>query len=161
MTVTETVHISQIKGTSMRPTLNPNDNSTDWVLVKLFRPTNRERNDIVLFRSPSDADTIYCKRVKGLANDALHLDKNSTKRETRKDLTLVPNGHLWVEGDNTHSVDSRSFGPISDGLVLGKVVCIIWPPRRWGTDLNRWVGRDVLANNITITQGNVDENYDY
>ncbi|KAG0660725.1 hypothetical protein C6P45_001534 [Maudiozyma exigua] len=145
MTAREFVHVSQIKGKSMRPTLNPNDNSTDWVLVKLFRPRHRERNDIILFRAPSDPNVIYCKRIKGLSNDALYLDHKDMVANNKSQLTLVPNGHLWVEGDNTHSVDSRSFGPISDGLVLGKVLCVIWPPERWGTNLNRWVGRDILA----------------
>ncbi|SMN21756.1 similar to Saccharomyces cerevisiae YMR035W IMP2 Catalytic subunit of the mitochondrial inner membrane peptidase complex [Maudiozyma saulgeensis] len=146
MTMREFVHVSQIKGKSMRPTLNPNDDSTDWVLVKLFRPRRRERDDIVLFRAPTDPNVIYCKRIKGLSNDALYLDNDSMVRQDKSHLTLVPNGHLWVEGDNTHSVDSRSFGPISDGLVIGKVMCVIWPPERWGTNLNRWVGRDILAN---------------
>lgn len=146
LTATEFVHISQIKGSSMRPTLNPNDGSTDWVLLNLWNPMERLRNDIVLLRSPKDPDVVYCKRVKGLSNDALYLDQQSRNRGDKTKLKLVPNGHLWVEGDNAHSVDSREFGPVSKGLVIGKVVCVIWPPQRWGTDLNRWVGRDILAN---------------
>jgi len=34
----------------------------------------------------------------------------------------VPKGHCWVEGDNTKiSADSSSYGPISTGLIFGKV----------------------------------------
>ena len=41
---------------------------------------------------------------------------------------VVPSGHVWLEGDNKEfSMDSRAFGPISEGLVTGKVLYKIWP----------------------------------
>lgn len=37
----------------------------------------------------------------------------------------VPVGHCWVEGDNAlWSVDSRHYGPIPLGLVVGKVLAV-------------------------------------
>ncbi len=53
--------------------------------------------------------------------------KNST-------LFVVPDGHLWVEGDNSlNSSDSRNYGPVSAALVVGKVWMKLWPIGRGNT----------------------------
>ena len=34
----------------------------------------------------------------------------------------MPKGHVWLLGDNRdHSMDSRSYGPVPCGLILGRV----------------------------------------
>ena len=34
----------------------------------------------------------------------------------------VPKGHVWLSGDNVdNSVDSRTYGPVPYGLILGRV----------------------------------------
>jgi signal peptidase I len=44
----------------------------------------------------------------------------------------VPRGELFVMGDNReHSGDSRSFGPISAGKVIGRAFTVIWPPEHF------------------------------
>ena len=43
-------------------------------------------------------------------------------------LLVVPDGHIWVEGDNSiNSRDSRDYGPVSAALVVGKVWMRLWP----------------------------------
>lgn len=46
---------------------------------------------------------------------------------------LIPEGHIWVEGDEPfRSLDSNSFGPIPIALVEAKLRYIIWPLHRLG-----------------------------
>ena len=44
----------------------------------------------------------------------------------------VPTGHVWVEGEEeSKSWDSNYFGPVPTGLIVGKIVMVVWPWRRW------------------------------
>ncbi|KAL3232789.1 Mitochondrial inner membrane protease subunit 2 [Nakaseomyces bracarensis] len=143
ITVTDSiVHIARVDGASMQPALNPGLTS-DWVLLWKWgvrRSMNLQRDDVVLFRSPMDPSKIYCKRIKGTQYDTI-----ATRPPYPKAEAHIPRNHIWVEGDNiTRSIDSNKFGPISTGLVLGKAVCIIWPPSRWHSDLKVTSGRDCI-----------------
>lgn len=145
LAMSDIFHVSKVEGSSMRPTLNPSDlDSHDWVMLRKFRATsNLKVNDIVLLKSPFDPSKILCKRVKALSLDTIKCD---TTDNNGNNSMLIPRGHIWVEGDNIHSVDSRDFGPISEGLVVGKVLFIIWPPTRWKTKLNKWLGNNILIH---------------
>jgi inner membrane protease subunit 2 len=123
-------YIGKIEGSSMRPTFNP-QKTQDWVLLWKFglRGHNGLRvNDVILFRSPTNPEKVLCKRIKGVQGDMV-----LTRYPYPREQCHIPRNHLWVEGDNIHSIDSNMFGPISSGLVLGKCTTIIWPPQRWGT----------------------------
>ncbi|QID87180.1 Mitochondrial inner membrane peptidase complex subunit [Saccharomyces pastorianus] len=140
------VHIAQIRGTSMQPTLNPHTETlaTDWVLLwklGVKNPASLSRDDVILFKAPTNPRKVYCKRVKGLPFDTI-----DTKFPYPKSQVNLPRGHVWAEGDNLfHSIDSNTFGSISSGLVMGKVVAIVWPPSRWGSDLKLSTGRNCIA----------------
>lgn len=91
-----------------------------------------------MFRSPEDPEKLVTKRVIGLQGDVI-LPRSELYP---KKQALIPRNHLWVEGDNAfHSVDSNKFGPISQGLVVGKVTGVIWPLLRFGVDISKG-GRD-------------------
>lgn len=142
MTFNEHVcYVAKIEGSSMRPTLNPDQVSpTDWVLLWKFGAkniNNLKKNDVVLFKSPINPKKVYCKRIKGMQHDSIR-----SRHPYPKEIVHIPRNHIWVEGDNVyHSIDSNNFGPISTGLVLGKATRVIWPPSRWGTDLHGSEGR--------------------
>ncbi|CAN3373440.1 hypothetical protein DIURU_000369 [Diutina rugosa] len=127
----------RITGRSMSPTFNPGTSTTaeDVVLVTKFgakTASNIHRGDVIMFRSPRDPEKILTKRVVAVAGDTVY-----PKQPYPKQKAGVPRNHVWVEGDNYfHSIDSNTFGPISLGLVTGKVVAVVWPPSRWGADLS-------------------------
>ncbi len=67
--------------------------------------------------------------------------------------TQVPEGHLWIEGDNgPNSRDSRSYGPVPVALVEGRAVgrvraaracatgvgCVDTPVRRQVFPFSKW-----------------------
>jgi inner membrane protease subunit 2 len=116
-----------------------------------------KRGDVVTFWKPHKPEEIAIKRVVALEGDVVYPksgyvletdnaperlngmpdglpddnDPDSIASERREaGRIVVPYGHVWVEGDNwRESLDSRHYGPITKGLVLGKAVGI-W--RSWG-----------------------------
>lgn len=94
--------------------------------------------------------TSYIKRVIGVAGDRIeiidgkvylngeeldepYLDKNvTTKADNYSDIT-VPEGYVFVMGDNrSHSTDSRVFGCIPVNKIEGKVWIRFWPFSKFG-----------------------------
>ena len=68
-----------------------------------------------LSRPPNDPSKIAIKRIKGLWGDTVN-------------GVYVDRGHCYVQGDETfHSIDSREYGQISLGLLVGKGVAIVYP----------------------------------
>jgi signal peptidase I len=137
----------------MLPTLHKGDR----VLVNKwsYRLHGVHRGDVVVFsRPPEVADTTIddlIKRVVGLpgervtiadgrvAIDGQVLDEPYLDPQTPtdpigpipcppEDPCVVPDGHVWVMGDNRiNSEDSRWFGPIPISSVIGRAAVRIWP----------------------------------
>jgi len=100
----------------------------DWVWVNTFAARNYKftPGDIVVYVSPKDSTDCLIKRVIGVEGDIISSDRYKVPH------LLVPDGHLWLEGDNWgNSVDSNKYGPVSKGLVFGIATAVIWPPSRW------------------------------
>lgn len=107
-------------GPSMLPTFSTTD---DWILVnKSYRRGRKVAvGDCVVFTRPVENGGYAVKRIMGMPGDYVLL--NSPKHfETNDDVIQVPKGHVFLVGDNLDwSRDSRIYGPVSMGLIQGKV----------------------------------------
>ena len=139
------VRLPQVTGLSMEPHIR----SGEYVLINTFayKIGSPRRGDIVAFRHDGDARAIFIKRVIGLPGDRIRIDRgdvyvNGVKldepyvrhgdRRTYAEIT-VPPATLYVLGDNrAESEDSRSFGPVGEGLLVGHALAGIWPPYMLG-----------------------------
>jgi len=93
--------------------------------------------DVVVVQHPDRKGTI-CKRVLGLPGDTVVKPPISMRRRPmlrrdlirRNGLLVIPDGHIWVEGDNTmNSADSRNYGSIPAAMIVGRVLLRVWPLR--------------------------------
>lgn len=138
---------------SMEPTLLKGDRIVvDKLSVDLG---SVHRGDIIVFRAPpavardcGDSVADLVKRVVGLPGDHLSsrgntilvngrpLDERWTHLEPLIppiDPTVVPKNDYFVVGDNhPNSCDSRTWGFVPGGNVIGKVFVRVWPPSRLG-----------------------------
>ncbi|KAF0891647.1 hypothetical protein E2562_010626 [Oryza meyeriana var. granulata] len=109
-----------VRGSSMLPTFEPQ--SADRALVERLCLDTRfgfSRGDVVVFRSPTEHQSLVVKRLIALPGDWIQVP-------AAQEIRQIPKGHCWVEGDNPDiSCDSRSYGP-------GRVTQIVWPPNRIG-----------------------------
>lgn len=133
----------------------------DRILVDKFsyRFTNPDHGEIIVFKFPQDERRDFIKRVIGLPGEtveirekqvlidgrpleeayAMHLDTQimSNPPSPRDSFApvIVPEGHLFVMGDNRdHSLDSRFWGFLDRSKVKGKVRTIYWS---WDSTTNR------------------------
>ncbi|XP_055706857.1 mitochondrial inner membrane protease subunit 2 [Phlebotomus papatasi] len=121
-------YVARVEGSSMQPALNPGLTDTDYVFLSRWsiRHLELNRGDIVSLISPKNPEQKILKRVVALEGDVI-----STIGYFKPYVT-VPEGHFWIEGDNTgNSLDSNTFGPVALGLVTARATCIVWPPSRW------------------------------
>ncbi|KAI9227778.1 MAG: LexA/Signal peptidase [Piptocephalis tieghemiana] len=104
-------------GPSMLPTLSYQGSG---ILINKLAPRffSIEQGDIVVCTSPRHPHHQVCKRVVGMPGDVICIDP--TKEEQEREWVQVPQGHVWLSGDNMdHSIDSRNYGPVPFGLVRG------------------------------------------
>jgi len=96
-----------------------------------------DNGDVIILHHPGKEATI-CKRIIGMPGDTII--RSGGGDEELNHTRIVPPGHLWIEGDNTlNSLDSRSYGMVPASLVIGKVMCRLWPLRDYvflGKDAN-------------------------
>ena len=136
--VSSHVDICKVSGRSMLPTLSESEN--EYVLVSKTGYPSRilEAGAVYTYRSPSDPEKCIIKRLIGRDGDTF--DEKFTRRGYNERYT-VPEGHIWVEGDNPpFSEDSRCYGGFPAGMVIGKALGVVWPFSRarmlevWPTD---------------------------
>jgi signal peptidase I len=139
-----------IPSESMVPTLKVHDRVLVNKLSYRLHPVHRD--DIVVFKAPPDSDPgidDLVKRVIGLPGETVsghgghvyingkELDESYLPKGTfTSDFAPVkiPENSYWVMGDNRgNSKDSRVFGTITKGKIVGRVFVRIWPFSRLGS----------------------------
>ncbi|TFK30626.1 signal peptidase I family protein [Coprinopsis marcescibilis] len=121
--------ISLMEGPSMLPTLAVSGELVieDRLSIHL-NPSNISRGELLVLKSPLDSRRLICKRVAGLPGDIVCVDPTGEKAPSTEHV-IIPEGHLWIIGDNApFSRDSRTYGPVSMGLVKAKLRARVWPP---------------------------------
>ena len=125
-----------------------------------YRFWSPKRGDIIVFSTPPEAATAcgaggtFVKRLIGLPGDTVHEDKQGFIWINGKKLNEpyiqpvrrledarnndyggmtwhVPKGQYFFMGDNRgESCDSRRWGSVARGKLIGKVFATYWPPSR-------------------------------
>jgi signal peptidase I len=136
-----------IPSASMVPTLKYGDR----VLVNkfIYRFTEPQRGDIIVFKSVEGDDQDLIKRVVGVPGDEIavrggklfvngvpqkepYVNKKYPDRSFYAPTT-VPKDHVFAMGDNrANSQDSRIFGPVPEKNIEGEAFLRFWPPDRIG-----------------------------
>ena len=137
-----------IPSESMVPTLRVGDR----VLVNkfIYRFSEPQRGDVVVFKSVEGDNEDLIKRVVGVPGDRISVRRGKlyVNGEPQKEPYVnkkfpdrsyfapktVPKDHVFVMGDNrANSRDSRFFGPVPDENIEGEAFLRFWPLDRFGS----------------------------
>ncbi|KAJ8084227.1 hypothetical protein PM082_002994 [Marasmius tenuissimus] len=120
---------SIMQGPSMLPTLaNEGEIVIEDRLTYRLWPESLARGDLLILKSPIDANRLICKRLLGLPGDTICVDPTGEKALSTEHVT-IPKGHVWISGDNAaYSRDSREYGPVPMALIQAKLHARVWPP---------------------------------
>ena len=142
-----------------RPAPGCESRFSDRVLANRFvyRFSDPERGDVIVFETPPAAQAkcgaggTFVKRIVGLPGervairlrrgaafvyiDGKRLEEPYIENDRRdigpEDTYRVPAGSYFVMGDNrSQSCDSRVWGSVPEGNLIGKVFTTYWPPQR-------------------------------
>lgn len=133
-----------VRGASMEP----NFHDWDYLIVDeiSYRFRDPERGEIIVFKFPHDPSQRYIKRVIGLPGETVQVqdgqvtisrgaeevlldEKNYIPSDTPGSIqTTLRENEYFVMGDNRHySSDSRSWGALSQDLIIGRVFVRVFP----------------------------------
>ncbi len=128
-----------VSGSAMSPTLN----DKDYMIIKMF-DKNYERGDIIIHKDQKGETTLFLKRIIGLPGEKIQIKDNavyiyndsSPSGQVLKESYLPANtktispdenivtlgeNQYYVLGDNRESSkDSRFYGSVDKGLIIGK-----------------------------------------
>jgi signal peptidase I len=114
-----------------------------WTPLRLMQRLRSplKHGDVVIVQHPIKEGTV-CKRILALPGDTVitrekvfwlrgdnyqHDEDDAGPWFTDTGSTVVPDGHIWLEGDNPeNSRDSREYGPVPCALVQGRAVLRLW-----------------------------------
>ena len=127
--------------------MEPGLRDGEKILVEELTPrfSKVSRGDILVFRHPRNPDRYLIKRVVGLAGETVEIRRGRLYVDGKRlrewylpesyldssDLSPIRLGdaEFFVMGDHRDdSEDSRSWGPLRRGLVVGRAMVAYWPP---------------------------------
>jgi len=133
-------------------TTNIGSEANSLFTVKSFKEL--QRGDVVVFRYPKNPKIFYIKRIIGLPGEKIEIKDDkikifnfenpngfvldegaylSSSVMTAGEINLTLGDEYFVMGDNReYSSDSRSWGPVPEADVMGKVVLRAWPINKAG-----------------------------
>lgn len=142
---------TQVKGSSMEPTLSDNDN---LIVDKIsYRFKDPQRFDIIVFPFLYEENTYYIKRIIGMPGETVWIDEEGTiyidgevlqesyGREVMlsagragEEITLAEDEYFVLGDNRNNSSDSRdpSVGNIHRDKIIGKTWLRIWPLSEFG-----------------------------
>ena len=136
------VELYVVDGPSMRPTLESEERLVVNKFIYRFHPP--QKGEILVFQYPRDPSRDFIKRViatpgdtveihegRVLVNDQL-LTEDYILEKTRSEYpkSTVPEGRVFVMGDNRNNSEDRRFadvGFVPYALIKGKAMLVFWP----------------------------------
>ncbi len=138
-----------VKGASMEP----NFYNHEYLIINeiSYRFHQPERGDVIIFKPPrSSHGDYFIKRIIGLPGERVELKdgrikvynqefpqgiiidesmylSSELKTQGQFDLTLIEEEYFVVGDNRTSSLDSRTFGPIEEDDIIGKIWLRGWP----------------------------------
>lgn len=147
----------QVKGNSMYTLLLDSFNNGEYLLTNKisYRFNDPQRGDVVIFKAPQNQDYDYIKRIIGLPEERIKIQKgkvfindllldeskylpndsytNAGRFIKEGEILTIPLEKYFVIGDNrSHSSDSRDWGFISQKNIIGKAWFRYWPLAKIG-----------------------------
>ena len=130
-----------VQGASMEPNFsNGNYLIVDEITYRFKEPV---REEVIVFRNPTNVSEFYIKRIIGLPGERIVIKENKVyidgnlleedylpsdlKFNNNTDI-LLKSDEYFVMGDNRlHSFDSRSWGALKEDKIIGAVRVRFWP----------------------------------
>jgi signal peptidase I len=130
------IHAMRVASGSMSPSIDLGD----WIVVRDLDGNDGgtiRRGEIVVFSFPLGTTGRAIKRVVAIGGDTVRIGADAisvnghkipiagapSPAAVRRRVERIPNGDVFLLGDNTRvSIDSRSFGPVPETDVVGRVL---------------------------------------
>ena len=134
------VRFYKIVSSSMVPTFEINDR------IIAIKPNSLERNNIVIVKDPQGSDDILTKRIIGLPGEKIEIKSKSVFINGEKisepyikekpsyllEKKSIPSLSYFLLGDNRNkSEDSSVWGSVKAGMIVGKVICLYYPFKKF------------------------------
>lgn len=139
-----------VNGASMEPNFYDGDYLIVDEISYVF--DNPSRGDVVVFHAPQNYNDYFIKRIIGLPGERVVVDDNVVTIYNKEypngfkldekylpkfsiewkgyiDITLEKDEYFVLGDNRINSLDSRYWGPLKKGKIVGVVRVRLWPPK--------------------------------